>query len=87
MRLDEKFLSGKGNANICNGPGGCTDTDVLLDEQGVLPGRPFTVERRWQVGGQSAGVRDPTTGKVYNYEVNKNDYDADPAIQTEYHND
>jgi RHS repeat-associated protein len=87
VRLDEKFLSGKGNAAICNGPGGCTDTDGLVDEQGVLVGRPFTVERRWQVGKQPAGVRNPKTGNVYDYEVNKNDYDANPPIQTEYHND
>jgi hypothetical protein len=87
VRLDEKFLSGKGNADICNGPGGCTDTDGLVDEQGVLVGMPFTVERKWQVGKQPAGVRDPKTGNVYDYEVNNNDYDANPPIQTEYHND
>jgi hypothetical protein len=56
-------------------------------EKAALCATRFTVERRWQVGKQPAGVRNPKTGNVYDYEVNKNDYDANPPIQTEYHND
>ncbi len=94
LTLHEEFTSGEGNANICNGEGGCKfEGGTAKDQQEVIDGKPYSITRTWQVGTATAGVRDPDTGVVHDREVLSLDYNnvrsnpPSPPIETKYQDD
>ena len=86
LTLSEKFLGQPVNAGIANPPQ--SQNNEFEDGQSVKLGEAYSVERRWQVDDQPAGVVGQK-GTTFDYEVNH--YSVEPGagepFQTDYGND
>jgi hypothetical protein len=91
LSWSETFVGTPNGANIC--ASSCVEKDPgyisngeTVDRQEVDANQPYSVERRWSVDGQAAGVLNEQN-KPFDFEILKLSTETNPPFQTEYGND